>query len=831
MTPGKVYASIQIIQDGKVTNLKQFELIVQELAGQPVGIAEKAEYSALVAVLSDANKFRTDIDSLDTIKADKAAVDRTVSELTNKINNFTKGNPSGVYATLVALKTAYPNGNSNIYVVTADGKWYYWNGTDWVAGGVYQSQGIADKSIGTNETQEIVMNGVATFLSKDNITFDSATDILNVPAGGFRYGNKTVSFDAHEIDASSTSAHVDFLTVYFDTSLLKFIVLNNTMVQSAPSTAILQGVIAKSLNRWFGNNLPIIINGKRSKEFLPNDLQAILIGLDNDVDFDFANNQIIIPKITNIATPTKLFGSIDITGGSSDLILEMSSDSSEQVLLFNYKTSQLSIRPYTNFSSDILADEMLLAYFSRKYKKVVANFKYKVNGVLTYDKPLFSPAYLLGISDDIDFNFSERKIKIPALTNLWIGNEYFTSGDLTGRADLEVDMPELPFSEIALIFDKENKTFFAKSTSEIKELVAEQTICAVFSVNNEKVAAPFKYKINGLKTDDESGFKNTIFDSEIERVNEETMITKNPSNFVIDLITDSHGRDDHIMACVDTFNGGLADCLVHGGDINLAERGLSDVRKALNDSARVLLKANGPVFTIRGNHDADGTQTVSEMTDSEFFNRIIYNFRDSENFLNTQGTREKGYYFADFPNFKIRLVFTNSSEIKNGDLLRWGWSLEQLKWLAETALQVPDDSWSVLVFGHHNASQTFSNTIKGENGQKLLDILNAFKKKENYLIDGISANFTKGDLIAYWFGHTHCDALKMEEGLKFYQVSTASALPDYYKPENIPADNTSWERPSDTVAVNCFDRIIIDFNQKKVKTIRFGAGINREFNY
>lgn len=74
MTPGKVIASIQIIQDGKVTNLKQFELTVQRLAGQPVGIVEKAEFSALVAVLADANQFRTDIDSLSIEKADKAAV-------------------------------------------------------------------------------------------------------------------------------------------------------------------------------------------------------------------------------------------------------------------------------------------------------------------------------------------------------------------------------------------------------------------------------------------------------------------------------------------------------------------------------------------------------------------------------------------------------------------------------------------------------------------------------------------------------------------------------------------------------------------------------------
>lgn len=64
MTPGRVIASIQVIQNGKVTNLKQFELTVQKLAGQAVGIVDKAEYSALVAVLADSNKFRTDIEAV-----------------------------------------------------------------------------------------------------------------------------------------------------------------------------------------------------------------------------------------------------------------------------------------------------------------------------------------------------------------------------------------------------------------------------------------------------------------------------------------------------------------------------------------------------------------------------------------------------------------------------------------------------------------------------------------------------------------------------------------------------------------------------------------------
>ncbi|MGJ0996643.1 hypothetical protein ACR76W_13665 [Enterococcus casseliflavus] len=69
------------------------------------------------------------------------------SYLDSKTNNISKGSPAGSYATLAALESAYPNGNGNMYVVSGDGKWYYWNGTSWVAGGTYQATQIADQSI------------------------------------------------------------------------------------------------------------------------------------------------------------------------------------------------------------------------------------------------------------------------------------------------------------------------------------------------------------------------------------------------------------------------------------------------------------------------------------------------------------------------------------------------------------------------------------------------------------------------------------------------------------------------------------------------------------
>lgn len=58
------------------------------------------------------------------------------------IASVASGSPKGQYATLAALTAAIPAGNTNIYLVLADGKWYYWNSSAWTAGGTYQSTGI-----------------------------------------------------------------------------------------------------------------------------------------------------------------------------------------------------------------------------------------------------------------------------------------------------------------------------------------------------------------------------------------------------------------------------------------------------------------------------------------------------------------------------------------------------------------------------------------------------------------------------------------------------------------------------------------------------------------
>ena len=70
------------------------------------------------------------------------------------------GGPSGVYPTLTDLQTAYPTGNDHVYIISADGKWYYWstNGSAWTAGGTYQATAIADGSVAPKQTSFMVVN-------------------------------------------------------------------------------------------------------------------------------------------------------------------------------------------------------------------------------------------------------------------------------------------------------------------------------------------------------------------------------------------------------------------------------------------------------------------------------------------------------------------------------------------------------------------------------------------------------------------------------------------------------------------------------------------------
>jgi len=92
---------------------------------------------------------------------------------TNAIAGIGNGSPKGVYTTLALLQSSFPTGTTGIYIVTADGKWYYWNGSAWTAGAIYQQ-------LMNTETGSL---GMFVSTTAALINFNDALKQIIIPAG------------------------------------------------------------------------------------------------------------------------------------------------------------------------------------------------------------------------------------------------------------------------------------------------------------------------------------------------------------------------------------------------------------------------------------------------------------------------------------------------------------------------------------------------------------------------------------------------------------------------------------------------------------------------
>lgn len=104
------------------------------------------------------NKQQVD-EQMNDITDNLEQINSQVQHIDEKVTNATSGSPKGAYATLSDLTTADPD-HDYIYVVLADGNWYYYDSTlgNWASGGVYQAVSIADNSVTSNKLSSILQN-------------------------------------------------------------------------------------------------------------------------------------------------------------------------------------------------------------------------------------------------------------------------------------------------------------------------------------------------------------------------------------------------------------------------------------------------------------------------------------------------------------------------------------------------------------------------------------------------------------------------------------------------------------------------------------------------
>ncbi|OUL09273.1 hypothetical protein B0533_03630 [Sedimentibacter sp. SX930] len=157
---GPLNASLLLVPpgEGRPIESNNFKLTVKNSAINASAIQGETSFSTLENALVEVNGWNARIDVVEQEFKDRAealdgaypvrltaAEQAATSAVTvantasQKADAMASGSPKGVYATLALLQAAYPTGTTGAYLVSADGKWYYWSGSTWTIGGVYQA--------------------------------------------------------------------------------------------------------------------------------------------------------------------------------------------------------------------------------------------------------------------------------------------------------------------------------------------------------------------------------------------------------------------------------------------------------------------------------------------------------------------------------------------------------------------------------------------------------------------------------------------------------------------------------------------------------------------
>lgn len=174
----------------------------------------KTLVNALGEVQNIDNRFAQTNAQLSEFNANKASI----AYVDTKISAIANGSPKGVFGTLNDLKNSNSansvEGKKYTYLVTSDGNWYYWNNTEWVSGGQYQTALNVVDYVGTNT--DVVVNQ------------KTLTDELSL---GFTVENKFISSGGKE-EHNTERCTTDYIRVSANSTITFYGESNNVYVNA-----------------------------------------------------------------------------------------------------------------------------------------------------------------------------------------------------------------------------------------------------------------------------------------------------------------------------------------------------------------------------------------------------------------------------------------------------------------------------------------------------------------------------------------------------------------------------------------------------------------------
>lgn len=293
---------------------------------------------------------------------------------------------------------------------------------------------------------------------------------------------------------------------------------------------------------------------------------------------------------------------------------------------------------------------------------------------------------------------------------------------------------------------------------------------------------------------------------------------------------------DHLQGLIELSNKFPIDFSVIGGDMSYDWTTMSIFKPLIQDVSNRAQRANSPVYFLAGNHDFGDAYNYKKTGKDAVLSPAQLNILLGRAVSNTM------YYYKDFPQQKVRLIFLNTDD--NYILLSDGTTKyprvpngnddetihvvgnEQGKWLSE-ALRTPDEGWAIIFMSHVPLrAQT-------QNSQAIADLINARKNKTSKTFTKTNSNtdfswefkvdYSKEydvDIVGWISGHTHSDAINNFNNIKVITVTQAMG------------DNTGLGRENIDPTKTTFDVFCLDRANRKLDIKRFGnVGTDRSITY
>lgn len=333
------------------------------------------------------------------------------------------------------------------------------------------------------------------------------------------------------------------------------------------------------------------------------------------------------------------------------------------------------------------------------------------------------------------------------------------------------------------------------------------------------------------------------FQDEIETTASDTLAVTYAPCITFALVTDTHqnATDKTVRNISETDRLVNFDSILHLGDVMNTmgdAQYFYDTCYAEIEAYRKSVQT-GKLYATPGNHDGyalNGKKDIS--VDSELY-RTLFRVADER----TQTVREgdKPYYYVDFAKNKVRFIFLSSKSytMTNGAYTYvYGFNDEQVKWLLDV-LKNTEDGWHVMVCSHIPPIDTVLNTptfnvgITQNNGQNIVNILQAWKNRTTVTFNGNTYDFSDlkaNKFIAWLCGHVHGDMIKVYQDLTFVTVTAVAAFvpSDWVMPEG---GSFVAERTKDTLTWDSWNSCVLRPDESKLYLFRFGAGEDMVVSY